>query len=328
MKLWFTLWIAGLGCGGALPAPDQRSAARLSQAQNEFRSSDGVTLRGTLRVPHRPLGAVLLIGGSGKTDRDETVPGKLTASGKTERLFLQITKRLAAADVATLCYDKRGVLGDHGEIDTGIWATADREHLIADAMAAAHELLKSTGLSPQQLLILGHSEGTIVAVETALRFEADSGAALGGVLLLGAQARPMEEMLRFQIASSDTSQTPAQVDLATKEALALIASTSEVFAPDGKPIAWYRQFLAAPANEHRLPLVRAKVALFQGEADVQTPSEEVERFLRFRTQRINVHKYKGLGHGFSQPKDGRPTLGPIAQSVLDDIANEALGMLR
>jgi hypothetical protein len=41
-----------------------------------------------------------------------------------------------------------------------------------------------------------------------------------------------------------------------------------------------------------------------------------------------VHKYKGLGHGFSQPKDGRPTLGPIAQSVLDDIANEALGMLR
>jgi surfactin synthase thioesterase subunit len=181
--------------------------------------------------------------------------------------------------------------------------------LIADAAAAARELLKSTGLSPQRLLILGHSEGTIVAVETALRLEADSNATLGGLLLLGAQARPMEEMLRFQIASSDTSQTPTQVDLATKEALALIASTSEVFAPDGKPIAWYRQFLAAPANEQRLPLVHAKVTLFQGEADVQTPSEEAERFLRFRTQRINVHKYKGLGHGFSPPKDGRPTLG-------------------
>jgi pimeloyl-ACP methyl ester carboxylesterase len=326
MRYWFALLFC-MSCGGALPVRTSGREPDLSSI--EFRAVDQVTLRGTVRVPDRPLAAVLLAGGSGKTDRDETVPAKRTASGKSEKLFRQIADRLTRANFATLCYDKRGVLGENGEVDNAVWATADREHLIADAVSAARELLKVTKLPARQLLILGHSEGAIVAVEAALRLEAVG--PVGGLLLLGAQARPMQDMLRYQIAGSDTSLTAEQVDVATKEALATIASTSEVFAPDGKPVAWYREFLAAPANEQRLSLVRAKVALFQGEVDVQTPPEEVERFLRFRgVQRtyMHVHRYEGLGHGFSQPKSGHPTLGPIAPNVLDDIANEASGMLQ
>ena len=53
-----------------------------------FKSSkDKLLLYGTLSRPKiKPKGAVLLIVGSGKVDCDETTPGDITFSGKTEKL--------------------------------------------------------------------------------------------------------------------------------------------------------------------------------------------------------------------------------------------------
>lgn len=292
-----------------------------SERQISFKSSlDSISLHGTLTIPKKVKGAVLMIVGSGKADRDETVPGKLTFSGKTEKLFSQLSDAIVTAEYATLRYDKRGVLDENGKVDTTIWKTADREHLIADAVDAAKFLSQETKIPLENLVILGHSEGTIISVETAL--------ALGGkvksLLLFGAQARPMREMLHFQIVDVNLSKKSTKEEAASLEkefanALDFIANSKEDFAPDGKPIGWYRQFLAAPANKDRAPLVTTEFAFFQGEDDVQTPRGEVETFLKSGIKNAKVFSYPGLGHGFSPRKNGNPTLGPVDLKVREDL---------
>ena len=86
--------------------------------------------------------AMLMIGGSGRTDRDETVPPPMTASGKEERLFCQLANAAYGCAVPSFRYDKRGVLNEKGDVDEEIWKTADREHLISDALDAARFVLE------------------------------------------------------------------------------------------------------------------------------------------------------------------------------------------
>jgi pimeloyl-ACP methyl ester carboxylesterase len=290
-----------------------------------FKSSiDGINLHGTLSINSTPCRApVLLITGSGKVDRNETTEANRTYSGKQEKLFKQISDKLVRSGFCTFRYDKRGVLDDKGNVDSEIWLTADREHLISDAVDASKFLLKETHFEPKELILLGHSEGTIIAVETAIRL----GGTIKGLLLLGLQARSLKEMLHYQIVESRSRQSsgigkessPGEEYL---KALTMIESSKENFAPDGKPMAWYRQYLLAPANEMRVKEVKGTIAVFQGEIDPQTPIEEVDRFLKNRPD-IWVYRYPNLGHGFSPDLNGSPTLGPIDSKVLEDIAKAA-----
>lgn len=292
-----------------------------SERQVSFKSSmDGVGLHGTLAVPKKAKGAVLMIVGSGKADRDETVPGKLTFSGKTEKLFSQLSEAMVAAGYTTLRYDKRGVLDENGKVNPSIWKTADRDHLIADAVSAAKFLSQETHVPTEQLVILGHSEGTIISVETALALDGK----VKALLLFGAQARSMREMLHFQIVDVNLTKKSIKEEVQKLEkefleALDFIANSKEDFAPDGKPIGWYRQFLAAPANKDRAPLVTARFAFFQGEDDVQTPRGEVDTFLKSGVQNAVVFSYPRLGHGFSPRKNNNPTLGPVDMKVRKDL---------
>ena len=144
-------------------------ASAHSERQIAFKSSlDEVVLHGTMTSPVEAKGAVLMIVGSGKADRDETVPGSMTLSGKTEKLFTQLSDAMVTAGYATFRYDKRGVLDENGKVDSEIWKAADREHLIADAVDAAKVLSHETNTSMKDLVILGHSEGTIISVEAAI----------------------------------------------------------------------------------------------------------------------------------------------------------------
>ncbi len=307
--------------------PRNAAYADQSPAKNFsfFSSLDKIELKGTLELPMgQSRGAVLMLVGSGKADRDETVPAKLTYSGKTEKLFAQLSPALTKAGYATFRYDKRGVLNSEGKVDMSIWKSADRDHLLADAVDAAQFLSKHTGVPVNDLVILGHSEGTIVAVETALKL----GGKVKALLLFGAQARSMKEMLHYQIVESRSRRSSGvgsdeDPETEYKKAIEMIATTKDEFAPDGKPINWYRQYLAAPANETRLPLVQAKKIIFQGEIDPQTPIDEVERFKKAGATQLQVFRYPQLGHGFSPDKDGKPTIGPIQDQVLADLTKVA-----
>ena len=284
-----------------------------------FKSSkDSTQLNGTFASVVNPKATILFLVGSGKTDRDETVEGDETYSGKKEKLFKQLADALQKEGYASLRYDKRGVLDETGKVDKAIWSKADRDHLIFDAVDAAHFLNQNYSVKASDLIILGHSEGTIIGVETAISL----GGSIKGMILLGAQARSMKEMLYYQIVESPHATSSGQNKNAIDDyhmALEMIENSKDEWAPDNKPMNWYKQFFKAPANQDRIVLVKAPIAIFQGDDDFSTPIDEVERFKGLGLKNISFNTYPGLGHSFSPNKNGEPTYGPIDQKVIDDI---------
>jgi pimeloyl-ACP methyl ester carboxylesterase len=109
-------------------------------------SSATATLAGLLAVPASGGPGVVMIGGSGATDRDNDV------------YFPPIRQHLLNAGIAVLSYDKRGV-----GASTGDWRAATIDDLATDAVAALDFLRAEVGTAG----LFGHSEGGWVALRAA-----------------------------------------------------------------------------------------------------------------------------------------------------------------
>lgn len=114
-----------------------------------------VTLQGTLTIPEnsrKQYPAMLFLSDAGEVDRD----------GNSPDLHGNILRDLASAvtemGFATLRYDKRGVGESGGNFyETGLWDLAD------DAASALFFLKNHHQVMPEQLFLLGHGEGTVLA---------------------------------------------------------------------------------------------------------------------------------------------------------------------
>jgi fermentation-respiration switch protein FrsA (DUF1100 family) len=144
-------------------------------------------LHGTLLLPSssQPVPVVLIISGSGPTDRD----GNNTDGGRTDSLK-RLAILLARNGIASVRYDKRGVA-------TGREATPDERDLsldgyVADAVAWGRQMRQDPRFGP--LILLGHSEGALVASLAA------PGAGASAMISLAGSGRPVDEVLREQIA--------------------------------------------------------------------------------------------------------------------------------
>jgi pimeloyl-ACP methyl ester carboxylesterase len=118
----------------------------------------GIRIAGTLSMPngHGPFPAVLLIGGSGHTDRDESVG--------IHRPFLVLADYLTRQGIAVLRVDKRGV----GET-TGTWDGSGVEEFASDALAGVAYLHSRPEVDAANVGLIGHSEGGTVAPMAAVR---------------------------------------------------------------------------------------------------------------------------------------------------------------
>jgi len=117
----------------------------------------GFNLAATITKPAQMSGrvpAIVLIGGSASTDRDETVSGV--------PLFGELAGQLAAAGYMVLRYDKRG-LGQSG----GRPEAATLTEYAADAQAAVAWLAKRKDVDKNRIAIVGHNEGAAVALLAA-----------------------------------------------------------------------------------------------------------------------------------------------------------------
>lgn len=119
------------------------------------------TLAGTLTLPpgDGPHPALVLISGSGQQNRDEELAGVLGY-----RPFAAIADALTRQGIAVLRYDDRGV----GQ-STGDPSQATTEDFAADAEAAWAYLRSRPDIDPDQIGLLGHSEGAIIAAMIAAR---------------------------------------------------------------------------------------------------------------------------------------------------------------
>jgi uncharacterized protein len=120
--------------------------------------SNGFSLAGTVSKPATAgaarLPAVVLVGGSGPTDRDGLAAGI--------PILGQIADALANAGYIVLRYDKRGIGQSGGRAEA-----ATLTDYADDARAAVKLLTDRKDVDPKRIAIIGHSEGGIVALIAA-----------------------------------------------------------------------------------------------------------------------------------------------------------------
>ncbi|MFP6849504.1 MAG: alpha/beta fold hydrolase [Pseudomonas sp.] len=146
------------------------------------------TLYGTLLKPSgtTPVAVALLIAGSGPTDRDGNNP----EGGQSDSLK-RLAQSLAKQGIASLRYDKRGVAASRA-------ATPDERDLsvasyVSDAVAWAHLLMADPAFD--RLILIGHSEGALIASLAAEQAKADALVSIAG------SSRPIDQLLREQLAA-------------------------------------------------------------------------------------------------------------------------------
>jgi uncharacterized protein len=134
--------------------------------------------------------AALLIAGSGPTNRDGNGPQIKPATLK------KLSAALAACGIATLRYDKRGAIGwkpEFGRIEDFRF-----QHFVDDAVALVAYLHDSGKFA--RVVVIGHSEGALVAILAARRAPVD------GLVLLAATARRQGDLLKEQLARQLSSE--------------------------------------------------------------------------------------------------------------------------
>lgn len=177
LRLWAAvsalsmIGLVGCGSSGSNSAGPTPSSAGSSTSSTGVVSSEvsfavnGSTTYGTLEVPPhadgRPRAAALLISGSGPNDRDGNQPN----AGVRPGTLKVVADLLARQGIITLRYDK------YGSGKTGSYAGGPADFTLQDDLKqadSAYEFLaKQSGVDPQKLLVVGHSEGGLFALNLA-----------------------------------------------------------------------------------------------------------------------------------------------------------------
>jgi len=164
----------------------------------ELEPDGSLQTKGELTIPavgDGPFPAVLLIHGSGATDRDEYLPPMVTGTGNESRPFWQIAEYLSERGFVVLRYDKRGI-GENGTIlDLKTYANATVQQFQSDAEAALNVLIQQPEVNRESITIIGHSEGAIIAP----RIAAERPGEVQNIVLMSAAAQPISDIISYQL---------------------------------------------------------------------------------------------------------------------------------
>ena len=252
-------------------------------------------LEGTLLDAGKSAPVVLIIPGSGPTDRDGNNPLGVTAAP-----YRLLAEALAAKGVSSARIDKRGMFGSKA-------AVADANKVtIADYAADTHNWVeaihKRTGA--KCVWVLGHSEGALVALASAQNPDG-----MCGVILVSGAGRRMSDIIREQLRANPANAPVLDSAMAAIDSLEqgrhvdvtdMHPALQRLFAPQVQDflIDMFRQDPARLAAAVKLPML-----IVQGERDVQ----------------VSVADAKALAT--AQPK-ARLVLIPAMNHVLKDVASD------
>jgi fermentation-respiration switch protein FrsA (DUF1100 family) len=216
-------------------------------------------LYGSLLLPKSdaPVPVVLIISGSGPTDRDGNNPD----GGRNDSLK-RLAWVLAKHNVASVRYDKRGVAAS-------LAATPDERNLtldayVADAVAWGQKLKADPRFG--NLILLGHSEGALIASLAAPTVDA------AAVISVSGSARPIDQVLRQQL----SYRLPPPLVLRSNQLLDSLKAghvdddvppqLQVIFRPSVQPylITLFRQDPAAAFAKLKMPAL-----IIQGSNDIQ-----------------------------------------------------------
>ena len=150
-------------------------------------------LQGTLVFPKGLTGrpAVILIGGSGPTDRHSTSPGDLLAQFKEPfPLFDALAQLLAERGLVVLQYDKRACAGCYKKFPEDL-AFSD---FVTDARDGINFLAEQPEVDGDNILVMGHSQGGQLAP-----FVVDGDRRIAGLVLLAGSTQTFEPLVVEQL---------------------------------------------------------------------------------------------------------------------------------
>lgn len=293
-------------------------------------TSQDTSFAGSVVVPpgDGPWPAALLIVGSGEVDRNSD--HRKLPLGVTREL----ADRLAGNGVASLRFDKRGVGASGGDYHT----TGFHDN-VRDAAAALDELRRRPEIDSERIVLIGHSEGALIATELA------AGGGVAGVVLLGGTAQGGEAVLVWQAGQVGEFLPAAvrgvmrlfRIDITRtqqKRLARIKASTDDVMRIQGVKLnaKWFREFMAydpAPA----LASIDVPVLAITGSDDVQTDPGDISAMEGLVEAPFEGHVLDGMNHilrrGGPSPNTYKKQLGEpvdprVPKLVLDWMAR--LGM--
>ena len=269
----------------------------------------GFNLAGTVTRPQQgpgPFPAVVLIGGSGPTDRDETVAGI--------PILGQVARDLAAAGFLVVRYDKRGV-GQSG----GRGESATLQDYAEDARAVTRWLERRKDVDRHRIALVGHSEGAAVALLLSAREEDRVKAAVliagigttGAALILEQQQHLLDGM------KLDEAERKAKIEMQERIQANVIKGPGADWSgiPDAArksaDTPWFQSLLTFdPARVMRD--VRQPLLIVQGELDTQVKAHHADKLAelaraRKRKADVQVLKVAGINHLLVPAKSGEVT---------------------
>ena len=285
-----------LGSGaGLLIAPPASAQFRTWTSENVTLDGKPGALAGTLVVPSGtgkvPL--VIVIAGSGPTDRDGNTMGEPTGPNSLR----QLAEALGSRGIAALRYDKRGVGA------SGAAAVAEQnlrfEMYVDDA---ANWVRKYSG-DPRFscVVIIGHSEGSLVGMLAAQK------APVAGFVSIAGPARRADMVIRDQLAA----QLPPSMLAEVNTLLASLVdgktvsnpppALASLFRPSVQPymISWFHYSGAQEIARLGIPILIA-----QGTHDLQVATSEADALVRAQPA-AKLLKLAGMNHVLKNTPAGR-----------------------
>jgi pimeloyl-ACP methyl ester carboxylesterase len=258
--------------------------------------ANGFSLAGTISKPTtataKALPAIVLVAGSGPTDRDETV--------FNVPIFGQVAGALADAGFIVLRYDKRGIGQSGGRAEAATLADyAD------DLRAAVKFMTDRKDVDGKHVAVAGHSEGGSVAMLAAAKDKRI--AALVLIAALGVTGAELNlEQVTHALDRSKKTDAEKQSTIALQKKIQAAVLTGKGW--EEIPLAlrkqaetaWFQSFLAFDPGKV-MPEARQPILIVQGMLDTQVTSANADRLEALARARKNappveVVKMPGINH--------------------------------
>jgi dienelactone hydrolase len=267
--------------------------------------------------------AVVIVHGSGPSDRDGTVNG-------VNKPYRDLAQGLASNGVAVLRYDKRTFIYGADSTDDVVNLTMDDE-TINDALSAIALLRTMPNIDPNRIYVIGHSMGGMLAPEIAQRDPQ-----IAGIIIMAGNSRSLvdvalEQMDYLQplpINASDEAQDTInrlRADLQAINQLTPDSDPNQVLF--GAYVPYWLDMLAYSQTETAQNL-EIPILILQGERDYQVTMTDFELWQSSLVDKADVTfiSYPALNHlflageGVSTPAE-YAVQSHIPVEVIDDIVN-------
>lgn len=257
-------------------------------------------LEGILTLPDNvsgPVPAAVFVHGSGSSDKDEHV-GKLYP-------FRDLAAGLAQRGIASVRYDKRSYAHGFKMLRNTKLITV-YEETIGDAIMAGDMLKKDPRIDPEQVYIIGHSMGAMLAG----RIDAEGGD-FSGIIMMAGTPYPLDEIMKRQMDEMTASSKGLVAGIMKKQAEKIKKDFETLYETDieetkkkkmggGTTLYYFREMGEHPVLPY-LENTDKPVLIMQGEKDFQVRADlDYRAFEEALKDHDNVtfRLYPGLNHIF------------------------------